>query len=598
MPIRVYQFGLLPPIDGEARVRVLMRQCHEYRNELVAIERGRRAALRALHDTQEVADAVALVKASKGKPLREAIGKLYKARRAAEKAASHCPGVAEASVPEDASDAERSRLRRVNLEARAAAGDAVARITLLDESIRRDARALSPLSPGAWANYQTIEAAATQVRAMPLYERDAVTPSDPRFVKGPRAGQAFPVSNPKSCWWLGDQQVSMHIQGRTVTTADVLAGKDAWVRLELEPARLHGGTNGGKQQYSQYGVLKLRVANDTRCAVWASWPIKLHRAIPNAAKWQWVRVSCRRLARREVWTVEITLNDPQKIQPRPDVSGAVAVELLWTPLDDGSMRVASWRDSFGATGELLMSSRMVGAIRKADGIRSVRDTLLNALRPALAEKIQHSADKLPTWLREVGNVLHLWKSQDRFYELALRWRKDKVDAARDAYELLQEWELRDAHLLDYEAGSRRNGIGWRNHYYSNWAAGLARRYKAVIVPDRDLSLEARFGDDSDRRTTVSPQKLRDMLLNAFGEDAVKAVWKGPHGVPEDSDDTWLEVVSEQWRNEENTGGACAAEKDNAVADVGGSAWAKRKARARERAAGKDGARKDVGNTAE
>ena len=48
MPRRVYQFGLLPPTDGADQVRAQLRAAHEYRNDLVAIERGRRTALRAV----------------------------------------------------------------------------------------------------------------------------------------------------------------------------------------------------------------------------------------------------------------------------------------------------------------------------------------------------------------------------------------------------------------------------------------------------------------------------------------------------------------------------------------------------------------------
>src|SRR5271167_4725493 len=44
----VYRFGLLPPTENAAVVRRQMRLAHDYRNLLVEIERGKRAALRAL----------------------------------------------------------------------------------------------------------------------------------------------------------------------------------------------------------------------------------------------------------------------------------------------------------------------------------------------------------------------------------------------------------------------------------------------------------------------------------------------------------------------------------------------------------------------
>src|SRR5277367_5369365 len=49
--IRVYKYGLLPPTLNEALVRSQMRNAHRYRNQLVEIERGRRAAVRAVYSS-------------------------------------------------------------------------------------------------------------------------------------------------------------------------------------------------------------------------------------------------------------------------------------------------------------------------------------------------------------------------------------------------------------------------------------------------------------------------------------------------------------------------------------------------------------------
>ena len=43
MTLRVYRYGCLPPIEGVDVVRAQLRAAHDYRNDLVAIERGRRA---------------------------------------------------------------------------------------------------------------------------------------------------------------------------------------------------------------------------------------------------------------------------------------------------------------------------------------------------------------------------------------------------------------------------------------------------------------------------------------------------------------------------------------------------------------------------
>ena len=54
MTTRVYQFGCLAPTEGLDVVRAQLRSAHDFRNDLVAIERGRRAALRALEESPAV----------------------------------------------------------------------------------------------------------------------------------------------------------------------------------------------------------------------------------------------------------------------------------------------------------------------------------------------------------------------------------------------------------------------------------------------------------------------------------------------------------------------------------------------------------------
>lgn len=46
--VRVYRYGLLPPVENEVAIRDQMRKAHAYRNVLIEIERGRRAAERDL----------------------------------------------------------------------------------------------------------------------------------------------------------------------------------------------------------------------------------------------------------------------------------------------------------------------------------------------------------------------------------------------------------------------------------------------------------------------------------------------------------------------------------------------------------------------
>ena len=550
MPRRVYQFGLLPPTDGVAVVRAQLRAAHEYRNDLVAIERGRRTALRAVDDTPEVREAEAVVKAATKSAHTAAIAALRAARKAA----------------------------------RDAATDELARINELEASLRRDARALTSCF---WGTYLDIEAAHNQSRSQPLYGDDAVTPNDPAFARGPRLGrEAFGPDDPRETWWLGDGQLGIQLQGG-LATSDALAGTDTRVRLVLGEAGKRG---------RRYGLLWLRVGSDGRDPVWAQWPVKCHRAIPDAAMWKWVRVSLHRDGMRERWTVEITVDDPapHHHERDTDLRGAVAVEWEWSKLDDESIRVARWADDRGGSGEFVLPARIATGIRKPDGIRAVRDLVLNDMRETLQRALKESKDKLPRWLADAAGVMHLWRSPDRFKGLAMRWRRERCDVARAAYAILDAWEMgTEGHLLDYESGARGEALRERRDWYRVLAAQMSRRYRTVLLSDQDLSREAKFGEEADVRQTAGVYELRGAMRNAFGEaDAVDSWWRDQ---PSENDERlWCERTRDAWMAGGARGdGRFAARKEKTV-----NAWAARKAKGAAKRAEKQGAREAGANGAE
>jgi hypothetical protein len=544
---KVYQFGLRPPSEGDLLVRRQLRAAHDYQNDLVAIERGRRSALRAVDDTDDVRVAVELLKAATKSTRKAAVTALREARK----------------------------------EARAEAAASLSRISDLDASIRKDARWGTPTF---WGTYLDIEARHQQSRAQPLYGDDAITPNDPAFAQGPRWRDALGPDDPRAVWWLTDGQVGVQCQGG-LATSKALQCTDSRVRLELGAPGRRG---------CRYGTLRLRVGSDGRDPVWAAWPIKCHRAIPDSAVWKWVRVSLHRDGMRERWTCEITVDDAA---PRPrdldrHLTGTIAVEWEWSPVEGQGIRVARWVDDRGGTGEVVLPERVAGGIRKPDGIRAVRDLVLNDAQPRLARALRETKGPLPTWLREASNVLHLWRSHDRFRSLAMRWRRECPVVAPDAYAILRAWEARDAHLYYYEVGARGEALRERRDIYRNLAARWARAYRTALLSDQDLSREAKFGDDADVRFTAGVSELRQAARQAFGdEDAIDAVWRDKPG--EDDERLWCERTRDAWM----AGGARGDGRFAERKEVTANAWAARKAKAARKRAEKEAAREPGANDA-
>jgi len=408
-----------------------------------------------------------------------------------------------------------------------------------------------------------------------------VTPSDPQFVHARADG-------------LFEGQVGIQIQAsKPLSMSDVWRAQDTRVRLDRVPTR--GDTNRFARKGGAYAILALRVGSDGRDPVWARWPIKLRRAVPDAAQWKWVRVSVRLHGPHERWTCEITVDDPAALPRTLDTSltGAIAVEWSWDPLEDGSIRVATWVDTRGGRGEITIPARTVAGFVKGDTIRSVRDMLSEEARPKIAEAIVRSKDRLPLWLARAGQWILLTKSPIRLHDLLRRWQAERCDGARDAYDLLRAWSDRDDHLWEYETGVRRGAIGVRTDLYRVLARRWSEQYRCVLLSDQDLSREARWGNEGTSRFRAAPDDLRSALKNAFGdEDSVLARWRD---APSENDERdWCERTRDAW----TAGGARGDGRFAERKEKTNNAWAARKARKAAKLAAEEGARNAAANGAE
>ena len=542
MPIIVYQFRCYPPTEGADIVRAQIRAGHDYANDLVAIERGRRGAIRAIDDASpDVQAAIAAVKSATRSTRRDAMRALHRARREARDAA-RCDGD---HWPAPADEYPYSPLYETE------------RIALLDASIRRHARALTSAH---WGTYLVAEAAAQARRKPsknnpdPCYEPDALTPCDPRF-------RRFAPPNPTH---YGSGCVAVQLQGG-LATRDALACRDSQVRLRM---------SGPISTQHRKDELSIRVGSAGRAPVWATFPVRVDRAIPDDGVWKWVRVTCRHNGLREWWTCEITVETTMPAHG-PDAAnsqGVLAVEVAWDKPDE-ALNVAYWRDESGACGTIALPDRIPAAMRKAADIQSIRDTMRVDLAKRLSRAILESADA-PVWLLGEARTMHMWLSCSRFHRLVHRWRAERCDAARPAYEMLDAWWERDSHLWEYESGARSGALRARIDFYRTLARGWDRLYAQVIIDDRNLAREARWGEASELRFIAGPSELRGCIEHAFGLARVSE-YGYREGVSEEEERSWCERAIDA----KSRGVARESKKVNRIKHEEGGAWAARKAKA-------------------
>lgn len=535
MTVRVYRFGADSPLDRDL-VIAQIRGAHDYYNELIACERGRRTAMRAIFDQPEIREAESALRTATKSDRKTARKALFDRRR----------------------------------KALVAAEQEISRITSLEHEY---CKAAYNEARCYWGTRLDIAARARAARSAKLYRDDGFTPNDPRFIPW----REMMLPNAKTVL-LGTGQIGIQLQAhgdKITTTGSVMAGESNYVRVVKDD----GARPNPK---GRWRTLWLRVGSQGAEPVWARVRVCFHREIPDAARWSWVRLSVEARALHEHWSVEITVDDPAP-SPRAldrSLDGAVAIQWAWDPKPDGSIIAACWHDTRGERGEVVLSVRDVQTIRKGDSIRAVRDILWNELvkpeTPGIMPlpRILLESGKLPDWLSRAASTMHLWRSLNRAHELFRRWQVQASGVAPRAFSLILAWHKRDWHLYEYESECRHQALDRRREQYRLLACEWARKYKGVILSNQNLSREARFGEASDMRFTVAPDQLRTCLRNAFGDDSIEGIW--------DREPDWCERACAAYLVEGARASMFAERKEKVK-----NAWAKRKKKKLEKLAARN-----------
>ena len=508
--MRVYRYGLLAPTEGAEVVREQMRLACAYRNELTAIERGRRAAARALMlDQPDVVRLEAAVAEAEGEVV--AALAILKKQRAKTRSASDTADQREAWK---AAKVKKKSAVTALLERRRAAREDE---SLIEASrglcskaaeLHRSARHYSGLYWGAGA---LVDAAMEAARKAPLYKGGQ--PKDPKFLRYDGTGQ------------VGVQVHKSGVGKHGFSVEEVMAGVSDWFAIKSRPAlsepetapqvgvatslklAAHRARNAARRQaalaagggdQSLRAELAVRVGTaPDRSPVVARWPMVMHRPLPAGAVVKRVAVSLRRVGPREEWSTEITIDASACARPESTGDGTVAVELGWLQVPFG-LRVASTLSATAEHGGLLLDARRVGGWRRSESLRSTRDKSFNEARTAVVAWLRASG--MPEWMRlltvrrgevaptEPQALAHLsqWRSPGRLAGLALQWRERRWEGDGEGYDALEAWRYHDHHLWEWESSQRKKSLRSRKDLYRVFAARLAKRYARVLVSDVDL----------------------------------------------------------------------------------------------------------------
>jgi transposase len=493
----VQRYGLLAPVEGAELVAEQMRAGARYYNDLISLERCRRDVFRELRRKaapellvlEQHVDALA----SELKELRQQLlGARLKARSRVvdRETASRAQSVRTDLV------AARSALRSAR---RRCADDAALReaTAALQERGDRWHKALRASTPAYWGTYLLAEASYEQAR------RSLV---DPKF-RGARGHERVSRTGRGA----PDGRIGVQLQGG-VSPTELYACEDT--RARLEPVSLWGPWSGTSDvRRAAYARLWLRVGSSNRAPVWAVFPIKLHRPLPQDARIKSIVVRLRVVGMREEWSASFTYS--YEVKRAPQRGGAVALDLGWRKRPDGSLRVAYWVDGEGGHGEILMPQSARARLQKTRELREIQDRYFNRATRWLAWWLRAASSRapVPEWLRAECEQVGKWRSHARLRRLVVRWRAERFQGDGRIFVALERWMHRSRHQYEWESDARENALEQRRDLYRTTAARFARNYGTVVMERFDLRQVKRLPSPEHKESEV-PRTQRLQLNEA------------------------------------------------------------------------------------
>lgn len=470
-PSRIFSYGAKVPTDGATMVDAQMELARRYRNALVRVERRRRdrveaAMLDLQPELRRIETAIAAAQAA-----RDTARKIIDCASAAARRKTYAPGAAEAARAASEKLAALWRERKV-LRKAAFASEAWKPI---GEGI--DALALARAKRLYHAAGRAGLGWGTRLHVGTTVDRSG---APPQFSRRDGGGH-----------------LAVQIQ-HGISPAEAFAGGDTRVRIDPLPIEEPPDFIGPRLSKAamRRTTVRLRLSSeDDRSPIFAAIPVVLHRPMPADAQIKWVHLIRRRIATHHEWCVQFVLSRAKGWDKEDRAKeGAVSIDVGWrvtgddgkTPRPDGSMRVAYWKGTDGAEGELALPKGWLDGMRKTEDIRSIRDEkLFNPVRERLSAWIAN-APAVPQWLRDRAATLPQWRSAARLAALAVHWRSNRFAGDEQAFAEIEAWRKRDKHLYEYEGNLRDQLQARRLDIYRNFAADMRRRYKTARIEKLDL----------------------------------------------------------------------------------------------------------------
>lgn len=222
-----------------------------------------------------------------------------------------------------------------------------------------------------------------------------------------------------------------------------------------------------------------------------TWPLVMHRPIPDDCLIKEVVVTRRKLGPSWRWQVTFTCTRSVDAQcDRKSRGRVVAVDVGWRRIPEG-IRVATVVQNDGTPARFVtLPSDIVDGFALVETLQSRRDIMRNDII-AWLKSLKWSAAPEPLATQLLALQTETSVSAARVASLAIIWR-DYQGWAPEEYHRLEKWRLGDKRLWLWELNQREKLIARRNDLYRRLASDIVKNADTIILNRLEIAKMSRL----------------------------------------------------------------------------------------------------------
>lgn len=559
-PARIWSFKAKGILEGEQIVSDQIHLVHEYKNNLVQIERERRDAVEVCLHKRDL--------------------RLTKIKAKATGAVAAIVQLEDAIKLRSQRDRKRSKPtadeRRRIKELKAESKEAYTALITRREALFANAKVQADLAVIDRVAAKAAKDAKEEVKAKGLFWGSY------NFAKQ-SLGNIRSGAPPKRRRWHPSGAIVIQLQAkkrggstRSLTWSDALLCRNNFLRIELVAAESRQSHSvGGKylpvpdpdsirSGHYRMAIVWFRVgSNDDprKTPIWAKIHVALHREPPPDAEIKWVYLRRSQTGRSLGWQLQFVLARDEWPRDQAETQ-SVGIKVGWRATPEG-LHVAHAVGSDDRRRDLILPREWIEKLKHAESLRAIRDRNFNEIRCVFADWLKgKSVDLLPTpnneesrqpdpdlpmpkgmrsglpvWFfdksiaRADVRSLMRWRSPDRLFQLVRYWTMDnegkshRFPADRMIHPAMEAWRKQDRHLHEWQDHERRKVERRRDELYCRFAVDLARDYHTALIADINwASLKERPTATEDDKVIArfnakmaSPGRLCELIREKFFE---------------------------------------------------------------------------------